>query len=165
MAGNPKELLVKSRQRILDAPESVLSPGTKGDLLMILSGLASRVIEDKLLLENLKAEVRKMAHNKNYIFESLFDEAHVLGLEEGRQEGRQIGLQEGRQEGRQEGARAEAQKVILRVLDRRFGTVGPEVVPRLESIPELTVLEDLVAEAAVAPSIEAFLALLPTRRE
>ena len=44
-----------------------------------------------------------------------------------RQEGKQIGLQEGRQEGRQEGERT----LLERQLQRRFGTLTPEITEKL----------------------------------
>lgn len=52
--------------------------------------------------------------------------------EEGRQEGRQEGRREGRQEGRQEGLQA-MKRTLLRLLERRFGKPGPEVVQRVEA--------------------------------
>ena len=44
-----------------------------------------------------------------------------------RQEGRQEGLQEGKQEGLQEGERT----VLERLLNRRFGTLSPEITKKL----------------------------------
>lgn len=49
------------------------------------------------------------------------------GLQEGRQEGRQEGHQEGRQEGLEEGLHREACALALRLLERRFGALSPDV--------------------------------------
>ncbi len=58
----------------------------------------------------------------------LEDEPNMAGYAEYlRQEGKQIGLQEGRQEGRQEGERT----VLERLLQRRFGTLSPEISKKL----------------------------------
>ena len=82
------------------------------------------------------------------------------GLQEGREQGWQEGRQEGRQEGLQEGARAEARAAIARILRRRFGSAAESVPERLESIEDLSRLESLVEEAAVAADLEAFLTFL-----
>ncbi len=68
--------------------------------------------------DNLLAEIERKARAAER-------KAHKKGLQEGRQEG----LQEGRQEGRQEG---EAM-ALLRLLERRFGTVAPELRQRIVS--------------------------------
>ena len=71
------------------------------------------------------------------------------GIEAGRQEGieagRQQGIEAGRQEGIEAGIKAGQTALILRLLERRVGTVNPDVVSR---IGELSVeqLESLVDE-------------------
>jgi predicted transposase/invertase (TIGR01784 family) len=67
------------------------------------------------------------------------------GIEAGRQEGIEAGRQEGIEAGRQEGIKAGQTALILRLLERRIGTVNPDVVSR---IGELSVeqLESLVDE-------------------
>ncbi len=55
--------------------------------------------------------------------------AHRKGLQEGREAGREIGLEEGREEGRHEAEVA----VLLRLLERRFGDVSPEIRQRIAS--------------------------------
>ena len=53
-------------------------------------------------------------------------------------EGRQEGLQQGRQEGRQQ----EALAILLRQLNRRFGSVAPEIESQVQAL-SLAQLEDL----------------------
>ena len=61
--------------------------------------------------------------------------------QEGLAEGLEAGKQEGRQEGRQEGEKA----IVLRLLQRRLGTIPPELVAQVEALA-VAKLEDL-AEA------------------
>lgn len=142
MDGNPIELVVKSTNRILGAPDDLASPEAKRELLAVLSGLASRVVRERALLNRLVTEILRMG--KNYVFERFVNEGWVRGLEEGRREGTRGG--------------------VLRVLRRRFGQVSEPLSRRLEGIDSLDELERLVEEAAVAPSLEAFVPLLPEPR-
>lgn len=61
------------------------------------------------------------------IAERLKKEGRVQGRAEGRAEGRKEGLKEGRQEGREEASRDK----LRRLLEARFGPLGPEVRARL----------------------------------
>lgn len=54
------------------------------------------------------------------------------------QEGRQVGLQEGLQEGRAE----EGRSLVLRQLNRRVGTIAPELKTKIEALT-IAQLEDL----------------------
>ena len=63
------------------------------------------------------------------------------GRREGRQEGRQEGRREGRQEGRQEGRREGGASLLLRLLERKFGTLAPPVRERVESADARQVLD------------------------
>ncbi|MBX3056240.1 MAG: DUF4351 domain-containing protein [Anaerolineae bacterium] len=51
------------------------------------------------------------------------------------------------------------ERSILRILQRRFGVLPPELPDRLAELPA-TVLEKLLDEAIVAPSYDAFVARL-----
>ncbi|HEY6332526.1 MAG TPA: DUF4351 domain-containing protein [Blastocatellia bacterium] len=62
-------------------------------------------------------------------------EVTILWKEEGRLEGLQQGRQEGRQEGRQLGRQEGMSALILRLIDKRIGSVGPEA---RRQITELT---------------------------
>ncbi len=135
MAGNPAELVIKSQEKILTAPEEMASAETKRELLQILVGLAGGVIKDRELLHNLFSEIEKMG--ENYVFDLLMEK----GIEKG--------------------ARQEARQGILKVLARRFGEVPPELVRRINAIEELPKLESLLVEAAVCPNLEAFIPYLP----
>jgi hypothetical protein len=59
------------------------------------------------------------------------------------------------------GHRTSGRAALLRFLRRRFGETGESLPERLERIDDLAALEQLVEEAAVAPTLEAFVALLP----
>ena len=83
------------------------------------------------------------------------------GIEAGRQEGieagRQEGIEAGRQEGIEVGIKAGQRALILRMLERRVGTVNPDVVSR---IGELSVeqLESLVDEVVGFSSLSDLMA-------
>jgi predicted transposase/invertase (TIGR01784 family) len=81
------------------------------------------------------------------------------GIEAGRQEGIEAGRQEGIEAGRQEGIKAGQTALILRLLERRVGTVNPDVVSR---IGELSVeqLESLVDEVVGFSSLSDLMAWL-----
>jgi predicted transposase/invertase (TIGR01784 family) len=70
------------------------------------------------------------------------------GIEAGRQEGIEAGRQEGIEAGRQEGIKAGQTALILRLLERRIGTVNPDVVSRIGelSVEQLESLVDEVVE-------------------
>jgi hypothetical protein len=74
MAGKPVELLVESRRRILEAPDSLISHHGKQDLLLILGALAARVIEDRRLIQRLLMEVQQMG-DKLFFDLDLLDQA------------------------------------------------------------------------------------------
>jgi predicted transposase YdaD len=57
--------------------------------------------------------------------------------QEGRQEGRQEGKQEGRQEGRQEGAT----QLLVRMLEKRFGSLSEEIRLSISQLPLLAIEE------------------------
>jgi predicted transposase YdaD len=142
MRGNPLDLLVQSKERILRTSEERAGFEAKKDLLAVLAGLATRVVADRDALARTVREIRAMG--ENFVFDLLF------------QEGKEAGLREGLEKGLEKGQVAEARAAILRILKRRFGSVGPEAAARLEAIPRLD-LETLVEDAAVAPTLEDFL--------
>jgi hypothetical protein len=75
---------------------------------------------------------------------------HITSFE---QLSREEGLQQGMQRGRQE--------AILDLLGLRFGDVPVPVVERVKALQEEVVLRRLMREAALLPSLEAFVAQLP----
>jgi len=167
MRGDSRELLQKSREKILAAPDKMISLEGKQELLFIQSGLASRVLKDLDITRSLLSEIQSMG--EKYLFELIEEQ----GLQKGREKGLQEGLEKGREEGREEGlqkglekgARDEAREAVLEVLRRRFGKVSRPLAQRLQSIEELPKLKRLVGEAAVTPSLETFLALIPGKRK
>ena len=64
----------------------------------------------------------------------------------------QEGLRAGRQEGRQED--------ILELLGARFGAVPTSVIERVSALRDEAVLRRLLRQAALLPSLDAFLAEL-----
>jgi predicted transposase YdaD len=149
MAGNPEELLVQSRQRILEARDSVVPPEAKRELLVILGVLAGRTIADRALLKKLLMETVKMGDNA-YI-DLLLEQGEARGLEKGRKAGKQ------------EGRAEEARRALLRVLERRFGTVPEDLCRTLEHEEDVERLEFLLDEAVTCTDLDAFRALCPPR--
>ena len=143
MRGEPKQLLEKSREKILAAPDRILSLEAKHRLLLVQSGLATRVLEDLDVTRSLLSEIQTMG--EKYLFEMIEEQGLQKGLEKG--------------------ARNEAREAVLEVLRRRFGKVSRLVAQRLQGIEELPRLKKLVGEAAVTPSVDAFLELLSGRRK
>ena len=92
------------------------------------------------------------------------------GLQVGLQEGRQVGLQEGRQvglqEGLQEGRTEEGRSFVLRLLNRRVGTIAPELKVKIEALT-IVQLEDLgeaLLDFATIADLEAWLAQVQIRQ-
>jgi predicted transposase/invertase (TIGR01784 family) len=85
-----------------------------------------------------------------------YQEIRAEALQEGHQEGRQAGHQEGRQEGRQE----EAANLVLRLLNRRFGTLSSEQIDRLRalSVPQLEELAEALLDFTALADLEVWLA-------
>ncbi len=144
MRGNPEELLVKSKGKILETAESRVSFEIKKELLAVLAGLATRVVADREVLERIISEIEAMG--ENYVFDRFFNR------------GREAGLREGMEKGREE----EAREAILRVLRRRFGVSGAEVSRRLAAISSRSDLEALIEDAATAATPDEFLRRIPS---
>lgn len=138
LRGDPRELLIKSREMIVQAPGSLVSPGVKQDLLLLLGGLAGRVIEDRGFIQSVLSEIRDMGDN--VFFDLIQEQAMEKGIEKG--------IEKGRAE--------EARRAVLRVVFRRFGTVPDELRSRVEAAEALDRLERLHDEAITCPSLDAF---------
>ncbi len=76
------------------------------------------------------------------------------GREVGREEGREEGKEKGREEGLQEGLRA-LRKVLLHLLDQRFGPLPEETRERVETISSLERLTRLSERVLTARSLAA----------
>jgi len=76
----------------------------------------------------------------------------IYAMKEGREEGRKEGLQQGRQE--------ERQKMILELLELRFGDVPKGLAESVRAMYQTRRLEDLFRTAATCVSMEAFSAEL-----
>jgi predicted transposase/invertase (TIGR01784 family) len=83
-------------------------------------------------------------------------EGRKQGKQQGKQQGRQQGLKEGKQQGRQEGELT----LILRQINRRFGTVTPEMRSHLAklTIPQLEDLGEALFDFTQMADLEAWLA-------
>jgi predicted transposase/invertase (TIGR01784 family) len=99
----------------------------------VLAGLSL----DKDVIQSI---LRRDMMRESVIYQDIKQE----GWQEGRQEGRQEGWQEGRQEGRQEGLLDGERTLVLRLLDRKLGSLPSEArsaintlsLPQLESLGE-----------------------------
>jgi predicted transposase YdaD len=151
LRGNPEELLVKSRERILNAPEAVAPAETKRELFTILATIAARVIRDRRLVAGFLSEAESMEieGKPNVFLEMLAERASERGFKKGREEGREEGTRQ----------------AIQRVLERRFGPAAAGAGQRLERLTDLAQLEKAVEEAAVCPDLATFLARLPAGPE
>jgi predicted transposase YdaD len=88
-------------------------------------------------------------------------EGILKGVEQGRQEGILKGMEQGRQEGILTGLERERLRTIQRALHLRFGPVPPTLSSHLETL-RADQLEPLVEAAWLAPSLEAFVAQVPS---
>ena len=133
MRGNPAELVVESKEKILRAPDDMASLDSKKELLAVLGIMATRVLKDRGLVKSLLSEIRTM-DDENYFIDLL--------------------LQEGRLK--------EGLRILRRVLELRFGEAGREVGPRLQAIEDIEEIEKLHEEAVIARDLQAFLDRLPS---
>ncbi|RME80631.1 MAG: hypothetical protein D6785_10085 [Planctomycetota bacterium] len=72
------------------------------------------------------------------------------------EEGMQKGMQQGMQEGRQEGLIQSKQEDILRVLEKRFGSVSDTINQKVGSTQDLSRLEELLDLSVTCQSLEEF---------
>ena len=138
MRGEAKELFVESRRKIESTPEALLSESTRRMLLAAMTVLSGRVIEDRGFLNQCITEVKAMGDNW------VIDELQRRGKEEGHVEGRT----------------EEARRGVLRVIERRFGQVPPDLRTRMEGLSALDRLEHLLDEAVTCASLDEFRELL-----
>jgi predicted transposase YdaD len=110
--------------------------------LLLLSGL-------RHLEPTVKEEAEKMP-----ILNDIMDH-QVLGpaIRQGREEGRQEGLQEGLQKGLQKGSHEGRQKMIRRLINKRFGTIPARVERRLRNM-STEELDEAAMRILEATSIE-----------
>ncbi|MCS7038547.1 MAG: Yae1 family protein [Caldilineales bacterium] len=82
------------------------------------------------------------------------------GIEEGRREGLQQGRQQGLEEGLQQGLRLgllqKAREDVLFIAKQRFGMLPAAVREAVEREEDLTRLNKLLGQAALAPDLESF---------
>jgi predicted transposase YdaD len=152
MRGDPYDLLERSKQRIVGLPDKIMGLEHKQQLLTILAGLSYRVIKDWPFLQSVLSELGNMSENP--VIDALLEMYGPAAIQ--RRE------EKAHREGRQEGAKAGARAALLRFLRRRFGEVGELVERRIEGIDDLETIERLAEEAAVAPTLDAFVAFLPS---
>jgi predicted transposase YdaD len=130
MAGKPEDLMLRSVQRIREAPESAASREQKRLLLLALRALSSRVIQDMSIIESILSDPEFMAADPFY------------------KKGQREGIEEGEQRG-QSGA-------ILGFLSARFGAVPEDIRTRVLAVRGREELRRLVIAAAQAKGLEEF---------
>ncbi len=86
-------------------------------------------------------------------YQEILEEGILKGVEQGRQEGILTGLEQGHQR--------ERLRTIQRALHLRFGPVSPTLSSHLETL-RADQLEPLVEAAWLTPSLEAFVAQVPS---
>jgi predicted transposase YdaD len=98
-------------------------------------------------------------------YQDVLEEGKQVGLQEGLQEGRQVGLREGLKVGLQEGRAEEGRSLILRQLNRRVGTIVPELKTKIEAltIAQLEDLGEALLDFASVTDLEAWLAQVQIR--
>ena len=99
-------------------------------------------------LQDMETEERAIEEQRGIVsrgIEKGLERARAQLMREGIQAGRQEGMQAGRQEGMQAGIIAGQRSLILRLLERRIGSVNPDVVSRIGEL-SIEQLESLVEE-------------------
>ena len=81
------------------------------------------------------------------------------GWDEGRKEGLQAGIQEGKKEGIQTGIQVGKEELIVRQLNRRFGSVSAQVTERLNrlSSEQLNDIGEALVDFKTYADLEAWL--------
>jgi predicted transposase YdaD len=141
MAGNPTELALQSQEKIRRAPDSLVSPEEKRELLTVLGGISALVVKDRKFLERLFSEIRVM--KDNYFFDLIRKEGEAVGLAKGKAEARTAEINALR-------------RALFTVLERRFGEPPRALVRKLRRIKDCARLESLLADAAVCEDLDAF---------
>jgi predicted transposase YdaD len=144
MRGNPAELVVESKDKILQTPEETAPLDSKKELLTVLGIMATRALRDRELVKKLLSEIRTMG--ENYFIDLLLEEGMEKGLEKGLVKGR----------------REEALRILQQFLELRFGEPGRDVGPRLQAIDTIDEIESLFEEAVITRDLQTFLDRLPT---
>ena len=146
MAGNPRELMVRSVERIRRVPEEKLEGLDRGLLLNAMGILARRVLMQTEIEELLRSdpELTKL------------DPCYWIGKKDGHGEGKV----EGRVEGRVEGEALALQRSIRKILDSRFGLIPAELKTLVERVSEIEKLESLVLTAVHAADLGTFSAAI-----
>lgn len=121
------------------------------DYLMNLTKLQNQAVRE--LIQRLEAEQDMPLTS---LEELAIEEGVRKGLRQGIEQGLQQGRQEGLQQGLQQGLRDGLVRATLRLLQTRFGEDALRLKDRLAQIESVEQLEALTAEAALAPSLEAF---------
>ncbi len=146
LRGKPEDLVVRSVQKIRNAPEEDASMVDKGLLLVALEALARRVMGNNKLLEEILSEP------EFYKASSFYKRGHKEGEEQGEQRGELKGEQRGEEKALRES--------ILDILEERFGEVPEDLRARVNVLHDLRALKSLVRSAASALDLQAFRAAL-----
>ena len=142
MSGNPRELMVRSVDRIRRVPEVELEGHDRSLLLKTMAILAGRVL--------MKTEIEELLSSDPELLK--LDPFYSIGKKDGHGEGKV----EGRVEGKVEGEALAYQSSIRKILESRFGSVPAELRAIVERVSDVVRLESLVASAVQAVNLDAF---------
>ena len=114
------------------------------------------VLEREPLLEKVADAVQNDAHRKEVfdmgktIAEDLIEKGHAKGLQKGRQKGRQEGLEEGLEKGEVRNQR----RMLLRLLQNKFGKIPAAMVKRIEAMERIDLLDAWFDQVSAAKKLE-----------
>ncbi len=134
MSGNPRELMVRSVDKIRRVPEVELEGHDRSLLLKTMAILAGRVL--------MKTEIEELLSSDPELLK--LDPFYSIGKREGHGEGETLAYQSS----------------IRKILESRFGSVSAELGALVEKISDVSRLESLVASALGAADLDSFRAAI-----
>ena len=134
----------------------------RGLLLSLVALLAGRYFDRATVQDLFRQEVEMI--RTNTFIDSWLQEAEQRGTARGREEGREEGRQEGREQGREQGELITQRRLLLRLLEHRFGPLPVQLVLRTEdlTIDDLNRLFDLALDASSLDEVAQALDAIPT---
>jgi hypothetical protein len=120
----------------------------RDDVLELIYNLLSIIEANRQKGEILAKEDQEFLMKLSPIYLQQLEAKKLEGLQEGRQEGRQ--------EGQEEGIIINLRANIISLLEKRFHTVSPELVSRINSLQEVSKLQQLLLETISVTSVTEF---------
>jgi predicted transposase/invertase (TIGR01784 family) len=121
-------------QQIAGQLQQIPDPQLKGDLKASTAVLAGLVLS--------KDVIRQILEEIDMRESVIYQEWRAEALKEGRQEGLQQGIQQGLEQGLEQGVQLGELQLTLRQLERKLGSLSPDLEARIRSLP-LGQLENL----------------------